>query len=87
MPSSSSGSGAGARARQDTAVIDAALRERKRDVLDTSTDRFERRLTEVDSGLRLEMSRLHASLVKWMFVFWIGQFGITLSVNAILSQR
>jgi hypothetical protein len=68
-------------------MLDSVLREWKKDVLETAGDRFERRLTEVEGSLRLEITRMHASLVKWMFVFWIGQFGVTLSVIAILMRH
>jgi len=68
-------------------MLESALREWKKDVLETASDRFERRLTEVEASLRLDISRVHASLIKWMFVFWIGQFGVTLSVIAILMRR
>jgi len=68
-------------------MLESALREWKKDVLETASDRFERRLTEVEAGLRLDISRMHASLIRWMFVFWIGQCGVTLSVIAILMRR
>ena len=68
-------------------MLESALREWKKDVLEASSDRFERRLTEVEAGLLLDIARMHASLIKWMFVFWIGQFGVTLSVIAILMRR
>jgi len=49
-----------------------------------ATDRFERRLTEEMSALRLEMHQGFAALrqenattrvelLKWSFLFWIGQ--------------
>lgn len=44
------------------------------------TDRFERRLGEEGAalrvemnGLRTEMARQHATLLKWTVVLWIGQ--------------
>jgi len=74
------------RKRETTVFTSSVLREWKEDVLETSTDRFERRLTEVEGGLRLDIARMHASLINWMFVFWIGQVGVTLSVIAILVQ-
>ena len=52
-----------------------------------AADRYERRLSEVEGSLRLEITRMHASLIKWMFVFWIGQFGVTLSVIALLMRE
>jgi hypothetical protein len=62
-------------------------------VLTLATDRFEKRLVEETSGLRLEIAQLAATLrkemaldrfelLKWMFVFWIGQLA---AVSAVLS--
>jgi hypothetical protein len=74
-----------------------ALVEWKKDVLETAADRFERRLTEESAALRLDMAnmraefksdmgRLHGSLIKWMFVFWIGQLGITLTIVGVVLR-
>ena len=71
--------------------------EWKNDVLETAADRFERRLIEESAALRLdvanmradlksEMARLHGSLLKWMFVFWIGQLGITLTIVGVVLR-
>ena len=59
-------------------------REWKEDVLETACEKFERRLSEGIGDVRLEMANLrvdmkqqmahmHTSLLRWMFVFWIGQ--------------
>ena len=58
-------------------------------------ERFERRLTEEISGVRVEMHQGFAALrqemasmrvewVKWSFLFWIGHVGITLGVVAYM---
>ena len=36
----------------------------------TASDRFERRLTEEMSTVRLEMAAMRVSLLRWMFAFW-----------------
>ena len=45
-------------------------REWKNDVLETASDRFERRITEEISAMRLEMAAMRISLLRWMFAFW-----------------
>lgn len=66
-------------------------REWKEDVLDTACETFERRLSEEIGGVRLEMANLrvdmtqrmadmHTSLLRWMFVFWIGQLLTAISI-------
>jgi hypothetical protein len=36
-------------------------------------ERFERRLAEQSSGLRQEIATARVDLLKWSFLFWIGQ--------------
>lgn len=58
------------------------------EVLNLAVERFERRLTEEISRLRVEIAQAHASLqtslrqdiaavrvelLKWSFLFWVGQ--------------
>ena len=48
------------------------------DVLSLATERFERRLTEEIAGLRVALVReiydLKGDMLKWTFLFWVGQF-------------
>jgi hypothetical protein len=67
-------------------MLNLALQEWKKDVLETATDRFERTLTEETGRVRIEMSQMHASLVRWMFVFWLGQLGVTLTVVGMILR-
>lgn len=70
-------------------AVNTAGRQWKDDVMNAATDRFERRLVEVAAGLQQQMaqmeSRLQAKmsdLLKWSFVFWIGQ---VIAMTAIMS--
>jgi hypothetical protein len=65
-------------------VPDFAFAEWKKDVLENAADRFERRLTEETGNLRIEMARMQTSLIGWMFAFWLGQLGVTLTVVGIV---
>ena len=56
-----------------TEMLDAHEREWKKDVMETATDRFERRLTE-------ESSRL----IRWMFGFFVAQLGMMLSLAGMI---
>ncbi|MEX2271830.1 MAG: hypothetical protein WD690_10185 [Vicinamibacterales bacterium] len=53
-------------------AINAGGREWKDEVMTAAADRFERRLVEVDAGLRLRMSEMETRLLRWCFLFWIG---------------
>jgi len=37
-------------------------------------------LKEDIAGIRTELSAKYASLIKWMFIFWIGQIGAMLGI-------
>ena len=76
----------------DGAMTGRAWRE---DVLSVITERFERRLTEEISGLRVGMANGFASLrqeiavtkvdlIKWSFVFWTGQVVVLGGLMAIM---
>jgi len=63
----------------------------KEDVLVFVEDKFERRLTEemskVNQRITEQISKVnekisesHANLIKWMFIFWIGQIGVILGM-------
>ena len=48
---------------------------------------FDRKLTETKSELRLDMERLKFDLLKWNFLFWIGQLAaFTAILNAMLRD-
>ena len=72
----------GARALVD--MLYASNRACVADVLEKTAERFERRLVEETSKLRVDMAQLRTDLhgeivssrfelIKWNFVFWIGQ--------------
>ena len=67
-------------------MVTFAFADWKKDVLDSATDRFERRLTEETGMLRVQMARMEGRLIRWMFVFWLGQLGITLGVVATILR-
>lgn len=70
-------------------AMNTAGRGWKDEVMVTAIDRFERRIVEEASKLRVDLanteSRLQAritDLMKWSFVFWIGQ---VIAITAIMS--
>ena len=70
-------------------MLEMQARQWKQDVLDAANDKFERRLTEESAALhleiaavRLDMAKLHASLLKWQFVQWL-----TLMLTIIAMRR
>ena len=46
--------------------------------------KLEQRTAELGAELRIEMARLRAELIKWMFVFWLGTVGSFIAVARLL---
>lgn len=74
-------------------VVDRAHRETRDDVMTNCTERFERRLVEEVSGLRVQIAQAESTLradvaagrvefLKWSFIFWAGQ---VLAVAGVLT--
>ena len=40
--------------------------------------RFEKRLTEECGKLKVEIHALRADIIRWMFIFWVGQSATTI---------
>ncbi len=44
--------------------------------IDRRFEQVEERISQLDRRLTEEIAQLRVSLIKWMFLFWIGQFGV-----------
>lgn len=49
-------------------------------VLTATSDRFERRLAIEMSRVRQEIAHTRADILKWSFVFWLGQIGLFIAL-------
>jgi hypothetical protein len=62
-----------------TDMVHVTAREWRDEVLEAVTSRFENRLTQEVSTLRVEvtkeLSSMRAEIIRWSFVFWITQLG------------
>ncbi len=78
-------------------VIDDAGQRWKEDVLTVSAERFARRLAEEIgafrgdmakefAAVRVEMAHMQVNLLKWSFLFWIGQFAAVSGMMAFLLK-
>ena len=77
---------------------DRTYRTELREINDLNFARFdaklEQRVAEVKSELRQEMAQLRtdladlrANLIKWMFLFWMGQAGLTVGLVLLVGRR
>ena len=48
----------------------------KEDIIELAEQRFEKRLAQLD----IKIERVRADLIKWMFIFWVGQVGVLIGV-------
>ena len=61
-------------------LINVANDHTKADVLTFVEEKFERRLSEEVAKLDVKISEVKADLIRWMFIFWVGQLGAILGV-------
>jgi len=54
-------------------LLNQAQQEQKENILEFVEEKFERRLSEEISSVRVDMHKIQANLIKWMFIFWITQ--------------
>ncbi len=59
--------------------------EQKKDILATKTDIS--LLKEDIANLRVEMKDQKAELIKWMFIFWIGQLAGTIGIILLFVKK
>ena len=52
-----------------------------------ATESFERRLSDEMGKLRLDLANLRFEILKWSFLFWIGQVATTAGVLGFLVSR
>ncbi|KUK40539.1 MAG: hypothetical protein XD69_1411 [Clostridia bacterium 62_21] len=55
------------------ALIEQAARGLRENIGETAAERIERRIAETKAEIKADMANLKAELIKWMFVFWLGQ--------------
>ncbi|HEY2434811.1 MAG TPA: hypothetical protein VGI12_19215 [Vicinamibacterales bacterium] len=73
-------------ARELSEMLDAG-QQTWTQVLTVITERFERRLLDECAKLRVELARDRFELMKWMFLFWIGQLaGMAAILNFMLRK-
>lgn len=65
-------------------LMNKANTRQKEDILVYVEEKFERRLSEeisrVNERITEEISSTRTDLIKWMFIFWIGQIGAILGI-------
>ena len=55
-------------------------------MLTFTTERFERRLIDEVAKLRVDLAKDRFEVLKWMFLFWIGQLAAMSAVMSFLLR-
>jgi hypothetical protein len=76
-------------------VLNKQGEENKQSVIDIAEQRFETKLTKETSSLRSDfetklakeissvredVQKTRADLIRWMFIFWVGQIGVIIGI-------
>ena len=51
------------------------------------TNKLETKLTEKINKLENSISEFKSEILKWMFIFWVGQMSVTIAVVMIFIKR
>lgn len=54
----------------------------KESTLNTASERFEKRLAEI----KVDISNAKTEMIKWMFIFWIGQITVLFGIIAVFLR-
>ena len=63
-----------------------AMESLDRRIVEVTTS-FEHRLAETESKLRLDMASLKFDLLKWSFLFWVGQLAVLTGILSFLLRN
>jgi hypothetical protein len=70
--------------------VEGALREGRAEMVAACTERFERRVVEEVAGLRVQLAQseatLRVELLKWCFLFWIGQVVAMTGIMSVMFR-
>lgn len=61
-------------------LLNRQTESEKGDIIQLVEEKFERRLSEEMAKVNERISAVQANLIKWMFLFWIGQVGAILGI-------
>jgi len=57
-------------------ILNQVGEQSKDNILIAAESKFEKRLAEEIESVRVEIARSKAEIIRWLFIFWVGQIGI-----------
>ena len=67
-------------------LINQALGEQKNDIVQLVEETFERRLSEELAKLRIDIQVTKTEMIRWMFIFWVGQIAVLVGLLLALVK-
>ena len=61
-------------------LLNKSNQQLKEDVLVFVEEKFERRLAEEISKVNQKVADSNSNMIKWMFIFWVGQIGAIIGI-------
>jgi VIT1/CCC1 family predicted Fe2+/Mn2+ transporter len=49
--------------------------------------KLDKRITDEVAGLKVEIATTRAELIRWMFIFWVGQIGVLIGILFAFFKR
>jgi hypothetical protein len=74
-------------ARELSELLETEQRTWSEQVLTVVTERFERRLIDETAKLRVEIAKDRFEVLKWMFLFWLGQVAAMAAMLNFMLRR
>jgi hypothetical protein len=74
-------------ARELGEILDSDQQTWSERMLTLTTERFERRLIDEVAKLRVDLAKDRFEVLKWMFLFWIGQLAAMSAVMSFLLRK
>jgi hypothetical protein len=74
-------------ARELGEILDSDQQTWSERMLTLTTERFERRLIDEVAKLRVDLAKDRFEVLKWMFLFWIGQLAAMSAVMSFLLRN
>ena len=75
----------GARSLAD--ILNTVENSVQKATLEIAEECFEKRLAQVQSALQTKIAQSEARLIKWMFIFWVGQLGSMIAILFVFLKH
>ena len=64
-------------------IINKADDRAKENIIEITEERFEKRLAQIDT----KIENVKADIIKWMFLFWVGQVSVVTAILFAFFKR